>query len=111
LINKLTKRINQLTNQWYNICIENISIDESGTTASVSPIPRQKILLSQFVEVISTITTIQLIVLLFGVGEISFVGDVCFEQDFNPFQVRAGCHHILPPQVLVQMLIISFQLT
>jgi len=79
LINKLTKRINQLTNQWYNICIENISIDESGTTASVSPIPRQKILLSQFVEVISTITTVQLIVLLFVVGEICFVGDVCFE--------------------------------
>jgi len=74
LINKLTKRINQLTNQWYNICIENISIDESGTTASVSPIPRQKIL-SQFVEVIATI---QLIVLPFGVGEICFVGDVCF---------------------------------
>jgi len=111
LINKLTKRINQLTNQWYNICIENISIDESGTTASVSPISRQKILLSQFVEVISTFTTIQLIVLLFGVGEISFVGDVCFEQDFDPFQARAEFHNILPPQVLVQMLIISFHTT
>jgi len=48
LINKLTTWINQLTNQCYNICIENISIDESRTTASVSPIPRQKILISQF---------------------------------------------------------------
>ena len=62
-------------------------------------------------EVISTFTTIQLIVLLFGAGEISFVGDVCFAQDFNPFQARAAFHNILLPQMVVQMLIISFHLT
>ena len=33
---------NQLTNQEYNICIENISINESENTALVSPISWQK---------------------------------------------------------------------
>ena len=74
------------------------------------PFLGKKSFFHNLLEVISTFTTIQLIVLLFGVGEICFAGDVCFEQDFDPFQARAEFHNILPPQVLVQMLIISFQM-
>ena len=75
------------------------------------PFLGKKSFVHNLLEVISTFTTIQLIVLLFGVGEICFVGDVCFEQDINPFQVKAEFHHIFPTQVLVQMLIISFHMT
>jgi len=46
---------NQLTNQEYNICIENISIIESGNTAMVSPSSWQKFPLL-VTEAISTMT-------------------------------------------------------
>jgi len=76
------------------------------------PFLGKKSFFHNLLEVISAFATIQLIVLLFGVREISFVGDVCFEQDFNPFQVRAEFHHILPPKCWSnQMLIISFHMT